>query len=233
MNHFVIPLCLTPGVLHLTVLRQIGPMRSVTRTVYLNGCKFEVRRNLEAALRRLRYDRINPYWIDALCIDQSNMQEKIQQIEIMGQSYQDAVTTVVWLGPEADESSYAWEGIQVLSSNWSYKNITSWHGIVKLEDSVEYQEQAQYDLEYDIALRNIRAISELLNRSWFHRAWILQEVALPKAKVYVIWGEEAILYWNDIEDAVLSLRQHYKSFGLFINIQNDKVALFKAPIYGL
>ena len=40
-----------------------------------------------------------PYWIDALCIDQSNVSERNHQVRQMGTIYAQAVQVHVWLGP--------------------------------------------------------------------------------------------------------------------------------------
>ncbi|KAH7349059.1 heterokaryon incompatibility protein-domain-containing protein, partial [Pyrenochaeta sp. MPI-SDFR-AT-0127] len=55
--------------------------------------------NCEAALRDLRYsfrDRI--LWIDALCIDQENDEEKNQQVPLMSRIYSAARRVVIYIG---------------------------------------------------------------------------------------------------------------------------------------
>ena len=49
------------------------------------GVLFKATRNLEAALRDLRYeDKSRVLWIDAICIDQQDLQEKMGQLHLMG-----------------------------------------------------------------------------------------------------------------------------------------------------
>lgn len=47
---------------------------------------------------RSRMDLSIPFWIDALCIDQSNRLERNHQITHMGQIYSNALTVHAWLG---------------------------------------------------------------------------------------------------------------------------------------
>jgi hypothetical protein len=48
-----------------------------TRKVFINGIRHQVSENLESALRHLRYKhRPRTLWVDALCIDQSNVEER-------------------------------------------------------------------------------------------------------------------------------------------------------------
>src|SRR3954471_19944384 len=70
-----------------------------TSPVKLDGCLFSVTKNLEAALRRLRLkgsERI--IWIDQLCINQSDIVEKSQQVAMMPQIYKNCKEVFLWLG---------------------------------------------------------------------------------------------------------------------------------------
>jgi hypothetical protein len=70
-----------------------------TNLVQLDGHVFPVTRNLEAAIRRLRKsteDRV--IWIDQLCINQANLDEKSAQVAIMPQIYMACSEVILWLG---------------------------------------------------------------------------------------------------------------------------------------
>lgn len=70
-----------------------------TAPVHLDGFVFQVTRNLEAAVRRLRKraeERV--IWIDQLCINQTDLDEKSIQVAIMPQIYQSCSEVVLWLG---------------------------------------------------------------------------------------------------------------------------------------
>lgn len=51
--------------------------------------------NLSAALRRLSKMKIGPFWVDAICIDQSNHLEKGHQVSRMDTIYSQAETVVI------------------------------------------------------------------------------------------------------------------------------------------
>ncbi|KAH6639190.1 heterokaryon incompatibility protein-domain-containing protein [Boeremia exigua] len=57
-------------------------------------------RNLSEALQRLRSDEPQTLWIDALCIDQDNHEEKANQVARMGRVFRNASNVVVWLGED-------------------------------------------------------------------------------------------------------------------------------------
>ena len=49
------------------------------------------------------------FWIDQLCIDQSNISERGQQVRLMKEIYAKSSKLFVWLGPGSEESAVALE----------------------------------------------------------------------------------------------------------------------------
>ena len=60
--------------------------------------------NCLVSLRKVDMTRV--LWVDAVCINQENLQEKEQQIALMGKIYKNATRAVIWLGqpPSTPES---------------------------------------------------------------------------------------------------------------------------------
>ncbi|KAF2500087.1 hypothetical protein BU16DRAFT_235801 [Lophium mytilinum] len=77
------------------------------RQILVNGARFTVRNNLYSFLETIRDDTETWFFIDQICIDQSNVQERNHQVKFMRQVYKNADEVVAWLGPEADRSSLA------------------------------------------------------------------------------------------------------------------------------
>lgn len=88
-------------------LSYVWGKQSPSVTILLDGIGFSVGENLEGALRQLRPRIGTPrvMWIDAICIDQTNMQERAQQVSQMDDIYRSAAGVVVWLGPETNLTS--------------------------------------------------------------------------------------------------------------------------------
>ncbi|KAH6674395.1 heterokaryon incompatibility protein-domain-containing protein, partial [Halenospora varia] len=65
----------------------------------IDGSLFSAFENLEAALRRLRLSgKQRTIWIDAVCINQNDIQERQDQVSLMRQIYEQAEQVVIWLG---------------------------------------------------------------------------------------------------------------------------------------
>lgn len=147
------------------------------------------RSNLLAALRRLRLAHSpRRLWVDAICIIQENLQEESREVARMGLIYRTAAQVVVWLGPEDKTTSAAAEIIERLSPGVV---LTPDH---RHCDTILGSEAAvvQCHLEKStLTSRHWLALSSLIQRPWFRRLWIRQEVLLA-SKVMVRCGDTEI-----------------------------------------
>lgn len=80
-----------------------------------------VTQNLSRALPylRLRY-RPRVLWIDALCVNQSDLLERSSQVERMADIYQGASNVIVWLGEEDHDSIVAMDFLDEVRSRLYY-----------------------------------------------------------------------------------------------------------------
>lgn len=74
------------------------------RTMICDDRHFTITDDLDHALRRIR-QKIRPdgnfsqtIWIDAICINQNDLEEKSVQVSMMDQIYQNSIRLIVWLG---------------------------------------------------------------------------------------------------------------------------------------
>jgi Heterokaryon incompatibility protein (HET) len=101
--------------------------------IKMNGHRFHVSSNLFDALLNLgNLDVERTFWIDAICINQKDIDERNSQIQLMPFIYKRAETVVVWLGGDLDrlfdlrESEY-WKRLWVIQEvAKARKLIVSW-----------------------------------------------------------------------------------------------------------
>ena len=80
-------------------------VESAPEDLVLNGQHFHIGLNLRDALRRLRLPRRSRrLWIDAVCINQDDNDEKTAQIAVMGAIYSKARRTIIWLGEDSADT---------------------------------------------------------------------------------------------------------------------------------
>jgi ankyrin repeat protein len=156
--------------------------------ITVNGSTMRVTSNLYAALQHLRFegeDRL--LWIDAICIDQDNMAERIHQVQHMKYIYKAAECVVVWLGEGTEESDLVMDSMKRLQ-DYTIQVEGDWR------HSAQIWMHVQAGLG-DIDMHQIdkwrKGMELMLRRPWFRRIWILQEIA--NARVATVYcGKKSI-----------------------------------------
>lgn len=141
----------------------------VTRTIYVNGHEVQATENLEEALRELRRHGDVRLWVDALCINQRDIDERSRQVLRMVNIYANAIETVAWLGKAADNSDLALDLMHILS-NYDAGQDT-WENAMKRQDQLE--EVAAYADHWT-------ALEIFLSRPYWNRVWIIQEIVFAR-----------------------------------------------------
>jgi len=124
-----------------------------TETINLNGHKIPVTKNLHQALMQLRKP-VDPVflWIDALCINQNNVEERNYQVTQMPKIYSAAQEVIAWLGEGTDQSDKAMELVTLSPADLREK-------LKKKRDIVK------------------RSLEDLFSRQYWTRVWVVQELA--------------------------------------------------------
>jgi hypothetical protein len=142
--------------------------------------KKRVSKTLGLALKYLRLpakDRM--IWIDAICINQADREERSFQVSMMSLVYTSAEEVCVWLGEDDKESTRAITFIENEVSK--LKNF---------DDLCKDRKHAE----------NWGALLVLMQRDWFSRRWVVQEITLAR-KATVYCGPDSIK-WRDLAIAV-------------------------------
>jgi hypothetical protein len=153
------------------------------------GCgdgKLQITVNLFDALRRLRSPTMTRVlWIDAICINQEDLDERSNQVPLMRYIYPQASQVVVWVGEEDDMSRLAMSTFKEWAS--LYNEDISYNPHVRQEF------QSRFGLRHDFE-STVKAISSFLRRPWFSRSWTLQEISLCQDAT-IVCGELE-MGWN-------------------------------------
>lgn len=167
---------------------------------------FNVTVNLEVALRTVRSMTERPLiWVDAVCINQSDLVERGHQVSIMQNIYSKSMQTLIWLGDADSHSDLAMDFAlfirKLLAGLVDLKSGTFRAGIHcsrlrgLLRGDIDFNREEVSHREF-IAMRE--ATQSLFSRPWFRRAWVLQEVSRSSA-VVAIAGSIAC-QWEDIRN---------------------------------
>lgn len=139
---------------HYTALSYVWGDPDASQSISINGKKHSVTRNLFHALQDIRDDhRLQRLWIDAICIDQSNVEERNCQVNMMGPIYTVARHTIIYLGRAFLDSTPAFETISLKNG---YRDFVANSNLLQL------------------------VTNGILARPWFPRVWIFQELVLSR-----------------------------------------------------
>lgn len=150
------------------------------REIILGAWPMLIRENLWYFLRERRHHAESiTLWVDALCIDQSNLNERASQVHLMDQIFQGAQRVLVWLGT-ADAHSDAAIGM--------VKDIST------TDPGTMRRSQAEY--------HNLIA---WWTRPYWTRTWIVQEFLLARDVVFVCGSNE--LDWQTTKRFLNHIRE--------------------------
>lgn len=172
---------------------------SVTRQLSCSGRTMDVHVTLHDALSDLRHtDRQRLLWVDRLCINQADNDEKSKQIMLMKDIYSQARQVLIYLGKQDPAVEKAMEAIS--QADW------------QLAPLVTGDIGAFYILRYLFRKDEINwgQIINLLRRPWFRRTWVIQETVLAK-RAQVICGDQSIP-WIVLEKSVDHMRLYKAAF---------------------
>ncbi|KAI0197749.1 heterokaryon incompatibility protein-domain-containing protein [Astrocystis sublimbata] len=189
--------------------------------ILLDGLPFKVSRNLHGFLHQIREQPETPlkigypdeyFWIDAICLNQEDMEEKAFQIPRMMDIYRASLKIVIWLGPNKPMAKSETHGRRRITSRSDPTTMLLTRQELSPDSVVELLfekarslwvdwELPDDDSEEDLVLRKIfgesygavvRASNEILRRPWFVRLWTIQEGCLELPST-VLAGRHGVL----------------------------------------
>ncbi|CAG9987024.1 unnamed protein product [Clonostachys byssicola] len=179
---------------------------SVTRPLSCSGHTIDITVSLHDALTDLRHRRRRRLlWVDAVCINQTDNDEKGQQVKLMGSIYSRARRVLIYLGKSDEGVAGAAKDIRWL--DWKFMPLHIQRYSTRL---------AAFGLPGTLIherlpkMKPIRSdnfnwgnVINLLRRPWFERTWIIQEAILAK-RAWVIYGDQSIP-WAMLERVVVAM----------------------------
>ncbi|KAI0863542.1 hypothetical protein F4860DRAFT_66814 [Xylaria cubensis] len=164
-----------------------------TAWIRVNGKSMQVRQNCKDVLQQVhRHSGLNSYfWVDAICINQTDLYEKNFQVAMMGAIYQRAELVLACLGAH-DEYSRAL--VQNLKQNSElFQQAGTYYSVPKSERkpnrAFEWRVRTWHVRQKPDQL--IRMFFEFLCRPYFQRVWTLQEMRLASS-VEVLCGDDVV-----------------------------------------
>lgn len=201
-----------------------GDMEKGLVEIEVDGSPFRITQNLytglENLLRTIDQRDIPWFWVDAICINQSDQIERTWQVAQMHKTYKRADLVYMLLGPGSSNTDRAMEfistvGTQAVTSGVLSKPLhcptlrkrvhdavlTQTGNPLKSSKQDENEESEFSQFMYEL-LKNERlypttahgkvicaGLSEILRKDYWHRIWIVPEVALASNATVICGGK--------------------------------------------
>ena len=164
--------------------------------IIIDGKILSITVNLSHALRGLAPEsETRSLWIDAICVNQEDLDERSQQVQLMRKIYERSSSVPIWLGNVDNAISEECFGLLKDTARISRALLTKYgnpdHIPNPMVDNPICADQEKWD-----------CVSKLVNLPWFSRVWVLQEAGVaPRATL--IWGTSMLDFGDLVEVALL------------------------------
>lgn len=159
--------------------------------VEVNGHDFLVRKNLFDFLNHARPKLANQnIWIDAICLDQSNISERNHQVRRMRDIYESAVCVISWLG-------CGYSTLRAFFRSHGNANFSLEKLFQQPPVSTGLSKRYLYDVPNDLLSHSSSVFYETLRKhEYWSRLWIIPELLVAR-KVALLY-EHYLMSWEDL-----------------------------------
>ncbi|KAI1124910.1 heterokaryon incompatibility protein-domain-containing protein [Nemania abortiva] len=190
-----------------TALSYVWGDPEKTEAVIVNAIKVPITINLYSALSHIQYlfqtsdmepIRGNLLWVDALCINQEDLDEKGHQVALMGDIFQSAANVVAWLGEGDSYTELAIRTIEEIGAAMPQDFILGGVPSEDWLDALPHVWSRGEGLADEVFNRPLQAVENFMKRSYWSRSWIVQEIVLArKDPLFMVSG--TILKYSALE----------------------------------
>jgi hypothetical protein len=177
----------------------------VTLPIIVNAGTYHVTQNCHAALQRLRNTDRSCVWVDAVCINQEDDQEKSAQIPLMREIYSMAEEVIIWLG----KSKSDWKPSDDMDEDLAFeliKQLSRFGQVIEDLNSFIDVSRSTNEAEEEFQRKRWQALANLFYHPWFQRLWTYQEVVVSSRAT--VLGLFRSIKWREFGIAAETIQRH-------------------------
>lgn len=200
---------------HFEALSYVWGTSSLTERISCDSKSIYITVNLRDALIQAR-NRFEPraLWVDSICINQEDREEKGLQVALMAEIYKSSSCTVICLGRN-DAQTHAVHAAGLLA------DVNAMMDRVVQDKDFSWKPDSFPEPDSDDPLLSDtrwESVAILTGQPWFSRGWVVQEAAL---------GPDARILWGDVEiDWLQFLRAyswvHSRAISIHFNVFGNR-----------
>ncbi|EXA44155.1 hypothetical protein FOVG_05658 [Fusarium oxysporum f. sp. pisi HDV247] len=167
---------------------------SQLQEIKCNNEAFQVTENLLRALQHLRNEHTErTLWIDAICINQKDLEERQSQVKHMKDIYTKSQRVVIWLGPNpaSDGANHLFDLVKTIKNipspqlkrerTFFEMNAFDVHRWFQSEDTNSSKAPDKHNSVIPNQVK--KGAFAILRRPWWSRVWTVQEMVLAPSAI--------------------------------------------------
>ena len=162
-------------------LSYVWGQRMAAAPMLCNGMPLLITANLDKALRSLRFQNMaRRLWVDAICIDQKQVEERTRQVSYMRLIYANAARVIAWIGQEAPKIKEAFEFVETLSTLPDSPSAADFWNAGDLPLDRVFPDLPNDQTREAAKWRALDCLADTFHREYFRRSWCIQGVVVAR-----------------------------------------------------
>lgn len=170
---------------------------ALVERITLNGKAFSVTQNLSEFLCQLVHSRYvanaslwsGAWWIDAICLNQNDVEEKSAQVACMWRIFSQANFVCAWLGPEQPDTKLCFDGLRRMR----HCEVLIRNEYLELYEAIDAEPATKEEILSYLPAEITHAISKLSHNGYWNRVWVVQEIMWARDPIVMCGGHTALL----------------------------------------
>lgn len=179
-----------------------------SETIFVDGKSLRVPYSSEEVLRRFRHaEHPRTLWLDAVCINQTDDEEKSHQVRLMTEIYGSGTRNLIWLGEDDGTGKATMNAIRDVVKDFERVATSmpdlSPHDVMYLSGPRGIL-AARPEIPF---ITSVPLLTSLFKKAWFKRLWTVQEASLSPSSICYL-GDWPIGL-EQVHKALLWVWEHY------------------------
>jgi hypothetical protein len=196
--------------------------KDTPRFVLANGSEIRITANLAEAIDAIfpfARERNMMFWADSICINQADVVERSRQVRLMNTIYRSAAIVAIWLGPAKHESDLAFDKMKEWKARFDQLKNDCGGSEELAVTSISSDDPFFIGSRDSEQQRALEALREICRRSWWRRAWIVQEGTIADPTRNILFCGSRRIDWTHLRAALQITHHatHYRTSGMSVD----------------
>lgn len=173
--------CTNGGLPSYETISYVWGDQQLRSTIFVNDTAVDVPASSQAVLHQFRHpNEDRTLWLDSVCIDQTNLEERSHQVGLMGRIYAHSTLNLIWLGEDEGATERALLSLQAILSDMREEtnNFETVRKTLFVDSGLSRFSPSGITEPFEV-----EPLLDYFSSPWFSRVWTAQEACLSLKSV--------------------------------------------------